>query len=155
MTQLTEPFTSPPAPETAPRRLSGTRRAIASVLLTAGLLAVGGTAVALAADPSASPAPSTSTQPSNGGTGAPSTGTPSTGDPAGRGGHANGKDCPNMGGSGRLGRLRRLAGLARDARHADHPQRQRFSERLTPRRRPVPAGRRLIPSVGLLIPVAR
>jgi hypothetical protein len=99
MTQLIEPFTSPPAPEAAPRRLSGTRRAIASVLLTAGLLAVGGTAVALAADPSVSPAPSTSTQPSSGGTGAPSTGTPSTGDPAGRGSHANGKDCPNLGGS--------------------------------------------------------
>jgi uncharacterized membrane protein YgcG len=86
MTELTEPITSPPVPETAPRRLSGTRRAIASVLLTVGLFAVGGTAVALAADPSATPAPSTT--PGSGGTGAPS-GKPSH----------NGQDCPNMGGS--------------------------------------------------------
>ena len=86
MTEFTEPITSPPVPETAPRRLSGTRRAIASVLLTVGLFAVGGTAVALAADPSATLAPSTT--PGNGGTGAPS-GKPSH----------NGQDCPNMGGS--------------------------------------------------------
>ncbi len=88
MTEFTEPITSPPVPETAPRRLSGTRRAIASVLLTVGLFAVGGTAVALAADPSATPAPSTSTTPGNGGTGAPS----------GKPNH-NGQDCPNMGGA--------------------------------------------------------
>jgi hypothetical protein len=88
MTEFTEPITSPPTPETAPRRLSGTRRAIASVLLTVGLFAVGGTAVALAADPSATPAPSQSTQPNNGGTA-----------PSGKPNHANGAKCPNMGGS--------------------------------------------------------
>jgi hypothetical protein len=89
MTEFTEPITSPPTPETAPGRLSGTRRAIASVLLTVGLFAVGGTAVALAADPSPTPAPSTSTAPGSGGGTAP----------AGKPNHANGHDCPNMGGS--------------------------------------------------------
>ena len=90
MTEFTEPITSPPVPEAAPRRLSGTRRAIASVLLTVGLFAVGGTAVALAADPLAIPAPSTSTAPGTGGSTTPS----------GKPNHANGQDCPNMGGSG-------------------------------------------------------
>ena len=85
MIEITPPIASPPTP--GPIRLSGTRRAVASVLLTVGLFALGGTAVAMAADPSASPAPPT--QP-NGGSGAPS-GNPN---------HANRQGCPNMGGSG-------------------------------------------------------
>jgi hypothetical protein len=100
MTEFTQPTTQPPAPDAGPSRLTGGRRAVASVLLTVGLFALGGTAVALAADPSASPAPSTSTtpttptQPSDGGTGAPSNG--GTTVPSNRPNHA-GKDCPNMG----------------------------------------------------------
>jgi len=95
MTEHVHPlFAPPPPPAAAPSppaastvRLSGTRRAIASVLLAAGLFAVGGTAVALAADPSPSQAPST--QPGGG-----------TGTQPGGPGHANGQGCPNMGGSG-------------------------------------------------------
>ena len=90
MFEVTEPTHAPPNP--APGRLSGSRRVVATILLTVGLFAIGGTAVALAADPSASPAPSTQTQPSDGGTA-----------PSGQPPRANGHDCPNMGGSGGSG----------------------------------------------------
>ncbi len=99
MTELNPSIATPPTPDPGPGRLTGARRAIASALLIAGLFAVGGTAVALAADPSASPGPSTSTQPSDdgsGGTTAPGSGTA----PSGRAGRGDG-DCPDKGtGSG-------------------------------------------------------
>ena len=84
------PMSSAPVAETTPSRASsfgGIRRTIATAALAVGLLVVGGTAVVLAADPSATPAPSGSTAPSAGTT-TPRTHTGST------------TDCPNMGGSG-------------------------------------------------------
>jgi hypothetical protein len=54
----------------------GARRTIATALLAVGLLTVGGVAVVLAADPSATPAPSGATTPStDGNVTAPGTGT--------------------------------------------------------------------------------
>ena len=83
-----------------PRRrfLSGARRSIAMGALAAALLVVGGSAVALAADPSASPDPSATAQPADGGTTAPSTATPgSTAPGTGHPAHGN---CPAKDGSG-------------------------------------------------------
>jgi hypothetical protein len=82
-----QPAQSPPAA----RAVSGVRRGLLTAVLAVGLLGVGGVAVVMAAspDPSASPAPNATTQPSgNGGTTAPST----------RPGHS-GANCPNMGGN--------------------------------------------------------
>jgi len=75
--------------------LGGARRTVATALLAVGLLTVGGAAVVFAADPSASPAPNATTQPSTGG---------GTTRPNGQapGGH-NAANCPNMGGSGGSG----------------------------------------------------
>jgi len=71
--------------------LSGARRTVATALLAVGLLTVGGAAVVFAADPSASPAPNATTQPSTGGgTARPNGQAPKT---------HNAADCPNMGGS--------------------------------------------------------
>jgi hypothetical protein len=90
-----EPAQPPPAepatlaaPAAAPV-FGGIRRTIATAVLAVGLLIVGGTAVAFAADPSASPAPNASSAPANGG----GTTRPS---------HVPGStaNCPNMGGSG-------------------------------------------------------
>jgi hypothetical protein len=86
-------WTAPTAPQpAAPRQaLGGARRSIATALLAAGLLIVGGVAVVNAADPS--PTPST-TQPSGPGT---------SGQPANpnSGGTQHKGNCPNMGtGSG-------------------------------------------------------
>ncbi|HEX5823749.1 MAG TPA: hypothetical protein VFY18_04740 [Candidatus Limnocylindrales bacterium] len=83
---------SPPSPA-----FGGIRRTIATAALAVGLLVVGGTAVVLAADPSATPAPSATTAPSggtnpSGGTTQPRTHTP-----------GSTKDCPNMGGNGSSG----------------------------------------------------
>jgi hypothetical protein len=81
---------SPPPGFAAPASGSafgGIRRTIATAALAVGLLIIGGTAVVLAADPSASPAPNATTAPSGGTT------TPRTHS----GSSAN---CPNMGGSG-------------------------------------------------------
>jgi hypothetical protein len=80
----------PPPDEPATSAFGGIRRTIATIALAAGLLAVGGTAVVLAADPSTSPAPAATTQPSagTGGSTAPKTHT---------------GNCPNMGGSGSRG----------------------------------------------------
>jgi hypothetical protein len=102
---------TPPAPRAAERwATSGLRRNIATAVLAAGLLVVGGAAVVFAADPSPSSAPST-TQPSGSGStqnGSSGSGSGS-GQPAapnggthqpGQGHAANGKNCPNMGGSG-------------------------------------------------------
>ena len=94
----TAAYTPPPgtgsdAPvETGSRSiLSGSRRTVASVVLAVGLLTVGGAAVVFAADPSATPAPSATTQPSTGG---------GTTRPSGQAPKShNGADCPNMGGS--------------------------------------------------------
>ncbi len=100
MTEFNPSLDTPPPPAPGPARLSFSRRAAASALLIVGLFAVGGTAVVMAADPSASPSPSTSAQPSTGGSGAgPSTGTNpgGTNDPSGRPNHANGQDCPDKG----------------------------------------------------------
>jgi hypothetical protein len=82
-------YTPPPASAPAPS-FGGIRRTIATAALAVGLLVLGGTAVVLAADPSASPAPAATTAPS-GGTTTPRTHTGST------------RDCPNMGGSGSNG----------------------------------------------------
>ena len=71
--------------------LSGTRRTVATALLAVGLLTVGGAAVVFAADPSASPTPNATTQPSTGG---------GTTRPSGQAPKSHtGADCPNMGGS--------------------------------------------------------
>jgi hypothetical protein len=82
-------WTAPAAPEPTVARplLSGARRGIATALLAAGLLVVGGVAVVNAADPSPSPS---ATQPSGPGT---------SGQPANPNGTHKG-NCPNMGGSG-------------------------------------------------------
>jgi hypothetical protein len=98
------PPTPAPAPDQAKAssRFGAARRLVATTVLAIGLLGVGGAAVAFAADPSASPAPSAGTQTTpgtNGGGTAPTTpGRPNGGAPNGAG-HAKG-DCPNMGGSG-------------------------------------------------------
>ena len=92
-----EPAQPPPAqpapepPTGSSPVLGGVRRTIATVVLAVGLLIVGGSAVVMAADPSASPAPNATTQPStgSGGTTTPRTHTP-----------GSTTDCPNMGGSG-------------------------------------------------------
>jgi hypothetical protein len=94
----TAAFTPPPGAgsaalaETGSRSiLSGTRRTVASLVLAIGLLTVGGAAVVFAADPSATPAPSATTQPSTGG---------GTTRPSGQAPMSHtGADCPNMGGS--------------------------------------------------------
>jgi hypothetical protein len=77
------------APPAAAPVFGGIRRTIATAVLAVGLLIVGGTAVAFAADPSASPAPNASSGPANGG----GTTRPS---------HVPGStaNCPNMGGNG-------------------------------------------------------
>ena len=75
-------------PSGQPAAFGGVRRTIATAALAVGLLVVGGSAVVLAADPSASPDPSATTAPSAGAT-QPRTHTP-----------GSTKDCPNMGGSG-------------------------------------------------------
>src|SRR5262245_28281368 len=72
----------------SPARFRGMRRGIATALLAAGLLVVGGVAAVSAADPSASPAPNATEQPSDPGT----SGQPA--DPGARGSHQRG-DCPN------------------------------------------------------------
>ena len=85
----------PVQPPPAARVVTGVRRGLVTAVLAVGLLGVGGVAVVMAAspDPSASPAPNATTQPSgNGGTTAPST-------RPGRGSGHSGADCPNMGGS--------------------------------------------------------
>jgi hypothetical protein len=86
---------SAPVETGGPSLLSGARRTLATALLAVGLLTVGGAAVVFAADPSASPAPNATTQPSTGG---------GTTRPNGQapGGH-NSANCPNMGGSGGSG----------------------------------------------------
>jgi hypothetical protein len=106
--QPASPFASPasysPAPglgSAAPAAsggrplLGGARRTVATALLAVGLLTVGGAAVVFAADPSATPAPNATTQPSTGG----GTTRPNGQAPAGH----NAADCPNMGGSGGSG----------------------------------------------------
>ena len=87
-------YSPPPAAPAQPAAFGGIRRTIATVGLAVGLLVVGGTAVVLAADPSASPAPAATTAPS-GGTTAPSGGTTTPRTHTG-----STKNCPNMGGSG-------------------------------------------------------
>ena len=146
MTEFTLPPIEPAPEQPAPARLRGGRRAIASVLLTVGLFAVGGTAVALAADPSPTPAPSTSTQPSTGGS-APST-QPSTGGsaPSGRPNHAGGRDCPMGGGS--VARVARVVPAPRRRRRP--PRMPRRPQRLTFNRRPDRSGRRFLTHLGLV-----
>jgi hypothetical protein len=84
-------WTTPPALEPTVTRawFGGARRGIATALLAAGLLVVGGVAAVSAADPSASPAPNATTQPSDPGT----SGTPA--DPGTGQGQTHPKgDCP-------------------------------------------------------------
>jgi hypothetical protein len=80
---------APPEPTASRPLLGGARRGIATALLAVGLLVVGGVAVVNAADPSPTPAPTT-TQPSNPGT---------SGQPANPNGGQHKGNCPNMGGS--------------------------------------------------------
>ena len=97
----TPPASFSPAPASAASEtggrplLGGARRTVATALLAVGLLTVGGAAVVFAADPSASPAPNATTQPSTGG----GTTRPNGQAPAGH----SGVNCPNMGGSGGSG----------------------------------------------------
>lgn len=95
------PFATPPvspAPAAARPTLNPARRTIATIGLAVGLLTLGGAAAVFAADPSASPAPAATTQPSTGGTG---NGAAGTTDPAprgaGRGAAHDGVPCPNDG----------------------------------------------------------
>jgi hypothetical protein len=83
-------WTAPAAPEPTATRplLLGARRGIATALLAAGLLVLGGVAAVNAADPSPTPTPN-ATQPSNPGT----SGQPAT--PNSGGTHKG--NCPNMG----------------------------------------------------------
>jgi hypothetical protein len=87
-----------PAAPGGQRNLGPARRTIATALLAVGLLTAGGVAVVFAADPSASPAPSTTTQPSTGTGAAPNGGTTRPNGQAPR--THSGVNCPNMGGSG-------------------------------------------------------
>src|SRR6188768_2986417 len=68
--------------------------------LAAALLVVGGSAVALAADPAASPDPSATAQPADGGTTTPGAGTTSPGTTAPGAGHQGRGDCPAKDGTG-------------------------------------------------------
>ena len=115
---LYDPFVSPepppaplapaPAPTPGPSsnapRLSGPRRAIATAVLSVGLLALGGAAVVLAADPSpgTTTTPNATTAPANGGSGTAPSAPTTPGAPGTRPQHGQGAkgDCPNMGGSG-------------------------------------------------------
>jgi hypothetical protein len=93
---------APAQPEPAPAASGGhtilgpARRTIATLLLAVGLLAVGGVAVVFAADPSATPAPSATTQPSTGGSGGTVTPRTNGQTPAGGAGHV----CPDKGTGG-------------------------------------------------------
>jgi hypothetical protein len=90
----TDFYPQPPAPQ--PERSFGSiRRAAATLALSGMLHVIGGAAVAFAAspDPSASPAPAATSNPS-GGTTAPGTTTPGTTTPKST------HNCPNMGGGG-------------------------------------------------------
>jgi hypothetical protein len=93
-----------PSPDSTPSRrrltLGPARRGAATLLLALGLLAIGGGAVVFAADPSTSPAPSTTAQPSTGTRGG--TTTPSQPNGSGRTDHSS-VNCPNKGGSGNGG----------------------------------------------------
>ena len=83
----TDPGTTPPSP-TRSSTFVGARRSIAMALLAIGLLVVGGSAVAMAADPTAPPAPAGTTQPTDTETTAPVTDETDTKGQRGRG------DCP-------------------------------------------------------------
>jgi hypothetical protein len=78
---------APPMPAESGSPFGVARRTIATVALAIGLLVAGGTAIVFAADPSGSPAPNATTQ--------PSTGTGGSTAPKSHSGN-----CPNMGGSG-------------------------------------------------------
>ena len=80
--------------------VAGARRTIAMGTLAAALLVVGGSAVALAADPAASPDPSATAQPADGGTTTPDAGTTAPGITAPGAGHRGRGDCPAKDGSG-------------------------------------------------------
>ena len=86
----TNPIEAPPATPARPaNRGSGLRRGIAVLTLSIGLLAVGGTAVVMAADPSASPSASATTD--DGTSGTNGTTDNGTAQGSGRAGH----NCPN------------------------------------------------------------
>ena len=80
--------------------LAGARRTIAMGALAAAMLIVGGSAVALAADPTASPDPSATARPVDGGTTTPDAGTTSPGTTAPGPGHQGRGDCPAKDGTG-------------------------------------------------------
>jgi len=71
-----------PVVPTAARRFAGSRRVIATMLLSVGMMALGGVAIVNAASPAPSGAPSA---PAAGGSGGGIHAAP-----------ANGADCPNM-----------------------------------------------------------
>jgi hypothetical protein len=74
----------------APNRLGGGRRGLATAMLAAGLLIIGGVAAVSAADPSASSAPDATSQPADPGASA---------QPDDTSGHQRG-DCPEDGTNG-------------------------------------------------------
>ena len=84
----TEWSAAPAAP--APVRIGGGRRGLATAVLAAGLLVIGGVAAVSAADSSASPAPDATSQPANPG---------SSAQPDDNSGHERG-DCPEDGSNG-------------------------------------------------------
>jgi hypothetical protein len=92
-----------PAPQTAESDvrtpvLSAAKRGIATVLLAVGLLVVGGVAAVSAADPSGSPAPAATSQPSDGSGGtAPDASSQPGGQAAPNGGARTHGDCPGKG----------------------------------------------------------
>jgi len=96
---MTDHYTPADPAKVAERHAGGPRRIVATLLLSAGLLAVGGTAVVLAADPVTTPAPATSTAPSDDPATAPSSGGTTSPEalPGTRGPHG---DCPAEDGSG-------------------------------------------------------
>ena len=93
----TDPGTTPPSPPRS-RPFAGARRSIAMALLAIGLLVVGGSAVAMAADPTASPTPVATTAPVTDGTDTRTTAPANDG--ADTSGHPGRGDCPAKGGDG-------------------------------------------------------
>jgi hypothetical protein len=89
LNDIDNPIEAPPTPTRT--RLGGPGR-LATALLAAGLVVVGGSAAVMAADPSPTPALSAASDPATDGS-----------TPPARSGHAAGQDCPDSGGSGDSG----------------------------------------------------
>jgi hypothetical protein len=107
MDPIPTPDITPTPPPATGGPFHGARRSIAMAALAVGLLVVGGSAVAFAADPSPIQAPAATTAPTTGagGTTTPGTTAPNGAIPVapGRGGHHGDGDCPADAGSGSTG----------------------------------------------------